>query len=172
MPNTFELIVSSTVGSGGASSIDFTSIPSTYTDLCFVVSARSDQAATLSTLTCTFNGSTSGYTDKWLEGSGSAATSGSNLYSDKVFIGEISGATGTTNTFGNAQVYIPNYSSTSVYKSVSSDAVQENNTTTAYVALTANLWSNTAAITSISIKSASGNLVQYSTAYLYGVKNA
>jgi hypothetical protein len=33
------------------------------------------------------------------------------------------------------------------------------------------LWSNSAAITSISI-SAANNLVQYSTAYLYGVKNA
>jgi hypothetical protein len=34
MANTFELIASSTVGSGGAANIDFTSIPATYTDLC------------------------------------------------------------------------------------------------------------------------------------------
>ena len=37
MATTFFKIASATVGSGGASSIDFTSIPQTYTDLVFVV---------------------------------------------------------------------------------------------------------------------------------------
>ena len=41
MANTYTLISSVTVGSGGASSIDFTSIPATYTDLCLVWSGRS-----------------------------------------------------------------------------------------------------------------------------------
>jgi len=34
------------------------------------------------------------------------------------------------------------------------------------------LWSNTAAITSIKIQQANGNLAQYSTATLYGIKKA
>ena len=38
--NTLVKIQTVTVGSGGASSIDFTSIPQTYTDLCLVYSAR------------------------------------------------------------------------------------------------------------------------------------
>jgi hypothetical protein len=33
MANTYEAIATVEVGSGGASTIDFTSIPSTYTDL-------------------------------------------------------------------------------------------------------------------------------------------
>jgi hypothetical protein len=57
----------------------------------------------------------------------------------------------TANTFANVEVYIPNYTSTN-QKSVSADAVSEQNATTAYMALTAQLWSNlTTAITSISV---------------------
>ena len=41
MANTYELIASSTVGAGGASSIDFNSIPNTYTDLLVKLSGRS-----------------------------------------------------------------------------------------------------------------------------------
>ena len=40
MPSTYELIASYTVGAGGAASIDFTSIPATYTDLVLKLSSR------------------------------------------------------------------------------------------------------------------------------------
>ena len=40
MAVTFTQIASVTVGSGGAASIDFTSIPSTYTDLCIKTSIK------------------------------------------------------------------------------------------------------------------------------------
>jgi hypothetical protein len=39
---TYTLINSVTVGSGGAASMEFTSIPSTYTDLVVKISGRSD----------------------------------------------------------------------------------------------------------------------------------
>jgi hypothetical protein len=75
----------------------------------------------------------------------------------------------TASTFASADIYIPNYTS-SDYKSISIDTVTEKNATDAYMRLTAGLWSNTAAITSIGLNcSASGNFVQYSTFYLYGV---
>jgi hypothetical protein len=77
----------------------------------------------------------------------------------------------TANTFSNGEIYIPNYAGSN-YKSWSSDAVTENNATSADMSLVAGLTSITAAITSITIAGAAGNLVQYSTAYLYGVSNA
>ena len=43
MATTYTLISSVTVGSGGAASIEFTSIPSTYTDLVLKLSARSSR---------------------------------------------------------------------------------------------------------------------------------
>ena len=89
----------------------------------------------------------------------------------RIYIGQVNGATATANTFANVSIYIPNYTSAN-YKSVSIDAVTENNATTAYAFLSAGLWSNTAAITSATITNSSGNYVQYSTAYLYGIKNS
>ena len=165
MPNTFELIASSTVGAGGAASIDFTSISNAYTDLCLKLSARAGQAAVYTTCKIEFNNSTTGYTLRQLFGSGSSASSGNSnvsIYFDVV------GANATSTTFGNAEFYIPNYTSSN-NKSVSFDGVTENNATEAYTELYAGLWSNSAAITSIKLTSTSGNFVQHSTAYLYGI---
>jgi hypothetical protein len=173
MANTFELIASSTVGLLGASSIDFSSIPSTYTDLCLKLSLRSTVVAEYGNNRITFNGSSSGYTSKLLyglgTGSGASANNGVTNAIDYAAYG--TGSTATSNTFANGEIYIPNYAGSN-NKSVSVDAVTENNATASIAALVAGLLSNTAAITSISIVSGSGTFVQYSTAYLYGVKNA
>ena len=169
MPNTFELIASSTVGAGGASSIDFTSIPSTYTDLCVLFSLRSDTASAADNAEITFNASTSTFSLKRLYGSGSAAASDSPTYTTSAFI---NGDGATANSFGNGILYIPNYAG-STNKSYSIDAINETNATTAYAGLYAGLWATTSAISSIKLKPNGGtNFKQYSTAYLYGVKNA
>ena len=167
MANTFELIASSTVGSGGASSIDFTSIPSTYTDLVLKISGRLNYATTAVGLQFGFNGQAAGtsITGKTIQGSGSGVVSYSAWQPN------IDGASATANTFASVDIYIPNYTSSN-NKSASSDSVQEDNATTAYAEMHAALWSNTSAINRITITPNSGSFVQYSTAYLYGVKNA
>ena len=168
MANTFVKIASVTVGSGGASSIDFTSIPSTYTDLCIKLSTRTTRTgATLDTLNVIFNSNISGYTYKELFGSGSAAGSAGSASNR---FGYTSATGSTSNTFGSADLYIPNYAGSN-NKSASGDSVAENNATEAYSMLSALLWSNTAAITSISINCLT-TFVQYSTATLYGIKNS
>ena len=165
MANTFELISAVTVGSGGASSIDFTSIASTFTDLCLKVSIRNVNDTP--SVYLRFNGTTTNHSDRWIYGSGSFADSTSNANIEML----LNLSSSTSNTFGNAEIYIPNYAG-STNKSVSIDAVSENNGTLAYAQLDAGLWSNTAAITSIKLQAASGNIAEFSTAYLYGVKNA
>jgi len=170
MPNTFELIASSTVGSGGASSIEFTSIPSTYTDIAVVISARSTgtYGNGLDLSNIELNGSLSSITDIQFSGSGTNASSSSQTNLPLHF----NGSDSTANTFGNAMYYIPNYAGSN-NKSVSADVVYENNATLAFVLFHAALRSNTAAITSFKFATpANGNFAQYSTAYLYGVKNA
>lgn len=168
MATTYTLIASNTVGSGGASSIDFSSIPNTYTDLKLVYSLRGTGATTSMSALVSFNGATTNRTWKVLYGQGSSAasTSGSDTY-----FSEPPAASATSNTFGNGELYIPNYAGSS-YKSANSDSVGENNATTAYQELFAILWSSTAAINQLTISLASGNLAQYSTAYLYGIKNS
>jgi hypothetical protein len=170
MANTFELIGSSTVGSGGAASIDFSSITSTYTDLCLKVSLRSNRTSdTTDNLIISYNGLTTNLSFRKLEGNGSAASSGSGSTG---YIGTESASTSTANTFSNSEIYIPNYAGSN-YKSASSDSVDENNNAYAITNLVASLWSNTAAINQVTLKPQVGTLfLQYSTAYLYGVKNA
>ena len=168
MANTYTLIASSTVGAGGASSIDFTSIPSTYTDIALYVSTRSNSNST--GMDITFNGSTTSFSNKRLYGSGTTASSdsASTTSVSNTMVGD---STYTASTFGNGWIYIPNYTSSN-NKSVSVDGVTENNATLALSMLTAGLWSNTAAINRVTLTPTAGSFVQYSTAYLYGVKNA
>jgi hypothetical protein len=168
MANTFELIASSTVGSGGAASINFTSIPSTYTDIVFKLSLRDTYSGVASADLISFNGSTASITSRMIQGSGSAVSSTS---SPARFAGNNVSATATASTFSSVEVYIPNYAG-SANKSFSVDSVTENNATEAYANFIAGLWSNSAAINQVTFTPTSGSFVQYSTAYLYGVKNA
>lgn len=168
MPNTFELIASSTVGAGGAASIEFTSIPNTYTDLQFVMSARSNRASNADPLTISLNSSTSGITFRTLYGNGSAAGS----YTDAGdYFTYINAASSTSSTFSTFQLYLPNYTSSN-NKSWSVDNAWENNATANGDFLVAGLQTITSAITSVKVSTVVGTFVQYSTAYLYGVKNA
>jgi hypothetical protein len=172
MPNTFELIASSTVGSGGVSAITFSSIPTTYTDLCLQLSLRNSRSGqVIQEGLITFNGSTSGYSERILRGSGSAAISSSGSGANFSLNGFPAGSS-TGSTFGSANLYIPNYAGSS-NKSASAEFITENNATEAYAYMNALLWSNTAAITSISISAgATYTWVQHSTAYIYGVKSS
>jgi hypothetical protein len=167
MANTYTLIASLTIGSGGAASIDLTSIPSTYTDLLLKVSARGSHSAGHIGLTIKLNNSSTSFSAKGLEGNGSAASS----FNETTYIGNANGSTATANTFSNNELYFPNYANSN-YKGFSIDSVQENNQTVAYQTLMSSLWSNTAAINQITLTPYSGTLLQYTTAYLYGIKNS
>jgi hypothetical protein len=168
MPTFTQIGSAVTVGSGGASSIDFTSIPSTYTDLVLITSLRAtlDQAwAKLQ-----INGSDSNFTSKSIEGYGSGTPDSFSRTDNLNFIA-LNKSTFTASTFGNTSIYITNYAG-SVNKSISVDSVAENNGTACLNILFAKLWSSSAAINQLTIIPQSGNLAEFSTAYLYGVSNA
>ena len=169
MPNpTMKLIASVTVGAGGAANISFSSIPGTYTDLLLKISTRNSFGSIQGDTVITFNGSGSSYSQRTLYGSGSGTAS----ITETAITYRADGSTATANTFDNTEIYIPNYT-VSQYKSSSIDNVTENNATGAFAALAASLWSNNAAITSITLAPASSaTFAQYSTAYLYGISNS
>ena len=163
MTANYILLEKITVGAAGASSIDFSGIPQTgYTDLVVKVSGRSNRANAISAYSFSFNGSTASFTYKTIEGNGASASSFSSAP------GLMPAASATASTFGNFEIYIPNYTSAN-YKSASLDQATENNSSSAYADLTAILWSNTAAINQITLADTLGSWVQYSTFYLYGV---
>ena len=167
MPNTYTLIASNTLSTTTAS-VTFSSIASTYTDLLVKVSARTDNTDTPIYIYFNSDTTNANYSVRRLLGTGSAASSAS-FSAPYVIYADVS--TYTASTFGNAEVYIPNYLVSS-NKSMSIDSVNENNATGAEAVLTAGLWSNTAAITSIKFQPLTGNFATYSTFYLYGIKNS
>ena len=171
MPDTFIKIASVTVGSGGASSIDFTSIPSTYTDLCVKVSVRSNYSAYVDNLIIKLNNSSASFTNRTLVGYATSVASGTNDNSGQN-VGNATAALATSNTFASGDIYLPNYAGSN-NKSFSTDNVTEtNDTSNAFLKFVASLWSNTSAINQVTLVLAAGSFVQYSTATLYGIKNS
>jgi hypothetical protein len=176
MPTFTQIGTAVVVGSGGAASIDFTSIPSTYTDLAVYISVRSARSANQDSIAFKINGSTSSYSYRQLyggAGGGSIVTGSASGAPAYLFGGIVPATNNTASTFSSQWLYFPNYTA-SVNKSVSIDSVSENNASTYFqLDLVAGLWSNTSAITSLSFYSENAaNFAQYSTAYLYGVSNA
>jgi len=172
MPDTFVKIATVTVGSGGASTIDFTSIPSTYTDLCVKVSGR-QTVTNADSMGLKINGATSGNSSIWVAGTSTATQSATDASSVIVVsYAGLPGTAATASTFSNIEFYIPNYPG-STAKSVSSDSVGERNSTAAFSAnasFVAGLQTSTSAITSLTLNVyTGGNFVQYSTATLYGI---
>ena len=164
-------LIASYEATGTVSSIDFTSIPSTYTDLVLKLSLRPNAGGT-NNITIQFNSSTGTYTVKRLVGDGSSAASDSSGVANYLSAGYGGSSTATANTFGNAEIYIPNYAGSNA-KSISSDSVNETDGSGTYMSLRAGLWDGTGAITSIVMNGDGTNSwVQYSSAYLYGIKNS
>jgi hypothetical protein len=158
------------VGSGGAASIDFTSISGDYTDLMIELTARCDNA-NRQDIFAQFNGvGTSTYSMRRLYGTGSATASDSVTNTSSGFrVGRSTSTADTANTFTSNTIYIPNYSVGGIAKTASSDSVEENNATSALQLIFASSWSGTDAITSIYLANLTGNFVQYSSATLFGV---
>lgn len=170
MANTFTLLASSTVGSGGTNFIDFTSISSSYTDLLLKLSCRVSETGAVQDVGIRFNSDTgSNYAYRELVGTGASVSSGSGSGTNHNTIGNPSDS--TASTFSNVEIYIPNYAGSS-QKASSIDAVVENNTATTAVQMRLHAWkwSGTAAISTIRVYDpAGGNLLEYSSAYLYGI---
>ena len=169
---TNNLISRQTVGSAGATSITFSNIPQTFTDLKVVVSGRTDYANSSDEVYLKLNGSSASiYSWKMLYGTGSAAASASDSAEGYGIAGvQIDGSTATASVFSNGEIYIPNYTSAN-YKSISMEHCPETNATAINMKMVAGLWSSTAAITSLSLSGGTGNFVQYSTFSLYGISS-
>jgi hypothetical protein len=169
-------IYTQTVGAGGAGGITFNNIPQTFTDLKIVYSVRAARTSqTWDAIGLQFNSNSSAiYSSRLIYASPSGANSNYNSNSNTFsFIQYASTAAATANTFGNGEVYIPNYTSAN-FKQVLGDSVAETNGNSDWLmALSAGLWQSTTAITSLNTFPLSGgNFAQYSTVSLYGVLRA
>lgn len=167
---TMTKLATVTVGSGGSATIDFTNIPQTYTDLVVTLSGRIDTTFGNPWYDTYLVLNSASGTTKDVYGTGNSKASGSD--GSNIRILGVPSSDATASIFSNVYVYISGYSSSN-FKPISIDSVSENNATSAMAQLGSSLYSSTSPITSLTLDPYStGNFVQYSTATLYGIKNA
>lgn len=177
MATTYTLITSSTVGSGGVSDITLSNIPATYSDLCILLSLRSNRNNVTDNLRCQLNGDTTSGNYEYVQlygTGGGVTTTKSNGTQNFTRVGLMNSATSTSSIFSNISIYIPEYTS-SYYKTFSSFSANDSNESTGdkYEQSAISLWRSTSAITSIKLYSEnSATILQHSTAYIYGIKNS
>ena len=173
-PNATWLIQRTTVGSGGSSSITFSSIPSTYTHLQIRGIGRTNRSANGDYALVKLNNdsSTSNYTTHYLQGNGSTVAAGGYVQSFAGYLWSRWGAASdASNIFGAGILDILDYANTNKYKTGRDTGGLETNTANSQINLESSIWLSTSAVTSITITPGAGtSWNQYSTFALYGVK--
>jgi hypothetical protein len=166
-------LISSNVLTSSASSVTFSAIPSTYTDLVVRASVRADHANAEISFSMKLNGAVaSNMSGTRLKGDGSSASSGRQTADTAIALQDTNAAGSTASSFTSFEVYLPNYLTT-VGKPISAIISAEENVGNP-VTTTANaiLFNNTSAITSVSFNRGADNWVTGSSFYLYGISNA
>ena len=161
MPTTYEPIATTTL-TNAQTSVSFTSISSTYTDIVIVLNVRD---ATNGYLLVRYNNnSNSNYSRTVMYGDGSNPQTFRQTSQTSHFI-----ATGGSNN-ENQLININNYSNSTTYKTT----IFRDNTVNSSVAIQVGLYSSTSSITQIDFISPSGTatIASGSTFTLYGIKAA
>jgi hypothetical protein len=165
MPSTYTPIATTTITGSSSTTINFTSIPSTYTDLVLVLQGTAN--SNYWDLYIRFNSDTgSNYSVTRLFGS-SAGAGSNRLTSDTLIQSTYYGNLGTGQS--NQILNVMNYANTTTNKTV---LVRANNTANG-VDASVGLYRSTAAINAINLLMFSGGSFQVgTTATLYGIKAA
>jgi hypothetical protein len=169
----YESIATATVGAGGSSSVSFTSIPSTYSHLQIRGIARNTSAGTASDyILLKINSDTgSNYAFHWLYGTGSAAGAAASINRSNLPIGTCWETSALANSFSTVVCDILDYKDTNKFKTTRSlGGGDTNGGSYQEVNFMSGLWRSTSAITQIDVSSSDGNLAQYSSFALYGIK--
>ena len=167
IPTDFESIATVTVGSGGSSSITFSSISSDFTHL--QIRGWASSASTPRIYIRYNSDSGSNYTYHFLEGNGSSAvaSAGANQAENWLFINGFIAA----NNPAPFVIDILDYKDTNKFKTMRALHGNDNNSA-GYISLASGLWRSTSAISSIELRTNTSTFSQYSTFALYGIKGA
>lgn len=160
--------IESKVLSSTSTGVTFNTIPSTYTDLVLVVQSimNGSQANLFLQMG---NGSIdtgSNYSETYISGNGTTATSGRDVSSTRIFF--TNNSYPQTTTWNTSVFNFQNYSNTSTYKSV---LIRSNNAAIGTDA-TVGLWRSTSAINQIKIYPSNNAFEIGSTFTLYGIAAA
>jgi hypothetical protein len=165
--NSYESIATVTVGSGGTSTITFSSIPSTYKHLQLRILARDAGANGEFKIELNSDTTTTNYRRHNVYGDGSgayASTGNNNTCAPVAYSGQ------TANSFEAVVMDILDYADTNKNTTIRTLFGKDLNGS-GDVGLQSNLWVNTAAVNNIVFKVVGGtNFVQHSQFALYGIK--
>jgi hypothetical protein len=162
---SYESIATVSVGSGGASNVEFTSIPSTYKHLQIRYIAR---GSILTNSLMQFNSDTgSNYSWHVLYGTGASALAAGGGTNSFMYASNIASA---TSNFTGGVIDILDYAS-SKYKTMRTLGGYDANGS-GEIGLFSGAWQSTSALTSIKLyPNSSGTYSQYSEFALYGIKD-
>ena len=162
--NSYESISTVTVGSGGSSTITFSSIPSTFKHLQLRLITKDGGG----NVPMRFNGDTgNNYANHYINSDGAAYSAGA-LTTHGTLYASLYSPQGVANTFGASVVDILDYTNTNKNTTVRMLAGADTNGG-GNVQLVSGVWINTSAVSSIVLTGAS-NFAQYSSFALYGIK--
>ena len=170
----YDSIATVTVGVLGAASVDFTSIPSTYTHLQIRGIARDARASAQDSMNIKYNNDSGNNYVQYHELYGDGATAAAYLGATPaafMSLDRIAGATAGASIFGAVVIDILDYTNTNKYKTQRWLGGSDQNGS-GVVAFGSGLWMSTSAINQITLTGASANLSQYSSFALYGIKGA
>ncbi len=172
MANTYKLIENKTLSSA-SSSVVFSNIPQTFTDLHFRVSGRNSANTTYVPCYLNFNSSASTKISALMYTSGQPSSTINHSTLSGAFTGDVIGsASGLTLLMSNLEVYIPDYTNASnPYKVYQADITTMNTAAPAYNEFSVGTWNNTNAITSVAFEFLTGSFVTNSVFSLYGIKS-
>jgi hypothetical protein len=174
---SYESIATVTVGSGGTSNVEFTSIPGTYAhlQLRYIAQSSSGGSADIMNVQMQFNSDTAAnYKRHYLLGTGAAVSAGADTGRSNIVIGTAP-TNDYTNCFNAGVVDILDYANTNKNKTVRTLDGNDQNSgdTLSRMWFESALWVSTSAITSIKITMESSRTIrQYSSFALYGIKGA
>ena len=172
-PSSYESIATTTVGSGGTSTITFSSIPSTYNHLQIRAISRTNRGDTNDFMTVRFNNDSSSiYAYHSLYGNGGTAGAADRGTSTGTpWSGVTAGANAGADMFGAVIWDVLDYQNTNKYKTLRLLSGTDQNATTGRIYFQSNLWQSTSAISTVTIIPTYGTLFsQYSHFALYGIK--
>jgi hypothetical protein len=172
-PSDFESIQTFTMANNSTTSVDFTSIPSTYKSLRMIVYIQG--TADGQEMYAAFNNDTTGtnYTRQVMYNTGSGA--GTSFYqisqtAGRSFFYNPVGTATYPYTFIGYELYLPDYALTNKYKTSIIDGWQHQASSTGSITQHSGIWASTAAINRITITATTGAFAQYTQFALYGVK--
>ena len=168
----FESIATVTVGSGGSSTVTFSSIPATYTHLQVRAICQTTTSGGPNNIRVGFNSDTgNNYALHRLIGDGSAASAASVSSTGFGRVG-VTTSTDYTSMFAANVIDILDYANTNKYKTTRSLGGSDTNSSNGFLMFHSSLWQNTAAISTITLDTDGTAFAQYSHFALYGIKGA